>query len=150
MEGELDLIVRGGTTVDGSGGEPYTADVGIAGGRIAVIDKLAGSAANEIDARGSILTPGFVDIHTHYDGQVTWEHRVVPSSSHGVTTVDGQRGVGFAPYRPDQHELLIRLMEGVEDIPHPVLVDGLPWTWETYPQYLEFLASLRPDDVALE
>jgi N-acyl-D-aspartate/D-glutamate deacylase len=90
MEGELDLIVRGGTTVDGSGGEPYTADVGIAGGRIAVIDKLAGSAANEIDARGSILTPGFVDIHTHYDGQVTWEHRVVPSSSHGVTTVDGQ------------------------------------------------------------
>ncbi len=92
------------------------------------------------------MTPGFVDLHTHYDGQVTWEQRIVPSSAHGVTTVVmGNCGVGFAPCRPDQHELLIRLMEGVEDIPHPVLVDGLPWAWESYPQYLDFLAARRYD-----
>jgi N-acyl-D-aspartate/D-glutamate deacylase len=144
MRGEtmLELVIRGGLVVDGRGEEPYEADVGIAGGRITAVGKIAGRGAEEIDAAGKIVTPGFVDIHTHYDGQVTWENRIVPSSSHGVTTVlMGNCGVGFAPCRPDQHDLLIRLMEGVEDIPHPVLVDGLPWTWETYPQYLDFLAG---------
>ncbi|HYA37675.1 MAG TPA: amidohydrolase family protein [Candidatus Methylomirabilis sp.] len=103
-------------------------------------------ACEEIDAEGQVVTPGFVDIHTHYDGQVTWENRLAPSSFHGVTTVVmGNCGVGFAPCRPDQHEMLIQLMEGVEDIPHPVLVDGLPWTWETYPQYLDFLATRQYD-----
>lgn len=142
----FDLLIQGGLVVDGAGGAPFEADVAVAGGRIAAIGKLAGRARDTIDARGLVVTPGFVDIHTHYDGQVTWENRVVPSSSHGVTTVVmGNCGVGFAPCRPDQHELLIRLMEGVEDIPHPVLVDGLPWTWETYPQYLDFLAGRQFD-----
>jgi N-acyl-D-aspartate/D-glutamate deacylase len=143
---DFDVVVRGGLVVDGSGGEPFEADVAIAGGRIAAVGRVAGGARREIDARHMVVTPGFVDIHTHYDGQVTWESRVVPSSAHGVTTVVmGNCGVGFAPCRPDQHDLLIRLMEGVEDIPHPVLVDGLPWTWETYPQFLDFLASRRYD-----
>jgi N-acyl-D-aspartate/D-glutamate deacylase len=142
----FDLLVQGGLVVDGTGGAPFEADVAVAGGRIAAVGKPTGRARHTIDARGLVVTPGFVDIHTHYDGQVTWESRVVPSSSHGVTTVVmGNCGVGFAPCRPDQHELLIRLMEGVEDIPHPVLVDGLPWTWETYPQYLDFLDGRQFD-----
>ena len=146
MEAEFDLLVRGGTVVDGTGGEPYEADVAVRNGRIRSIGRHLGRAGREIDARGLVVTPGFVDIHTHYDGQVTWESRVKPSSAHGVTTVVmGNCGVGFAPCRPDQHDLLIRLMEGVEDIPHPVLVDGLPWTWETYPQYLDFLGARRYD-----
>jgi N-acyl-D-aspartate/D-glutamate deacylase len=146
MKSELDLVIRGGLLVDGSGADPYEADVGIVGDRIEDVGKIAVRARRELDAQGMVVTPGFVDIHTHYDGQVTWESRVVPSSAHGVTTVVmGNCGVGFAPCRPDQHDLLIRLMEGVEDIPHPVLVDGLPWTWETYPQYLDFLASRRYD-----
>jgi N-acyl-D-aspartate/D-glutamate deacylase len=146
MAREFDLIVRGGLVVDGTGAEPFEADVAIAGGRIASIGRIAGSGADEIAAKGRIVTPGFVDIHTHYDGQVTWENRLVPSSAHGVTTVVmGNCGVGFAPCRPDQHEMLIRLMEGVEDIPHPVLVDGLPWTWESYPEYLDFLSTRRYD-----
>jgi N-acyl-D-aspartate/D-glutamate deacylase len=143
---DFDMLIRGGMVVDGAGGAPFEADVAVAGGRIAAIGKLAGRTRCTIDARGLVVTPGFVDIHTHYDGQVTWENRVVPSSSHGVTTVVmGNCGVGFSPCRPDQHDLLIRLMEGVEDIPHPVLVDGLPWTWETYPQYLDFLAGRQFD-----
>jgi N-acyl-D-aspartate/D-glutamate deacylase len=146
MKSELDLVIRGGLLVDGSGADPYEADVGIVGDRIEDVGKITVRARRELDAHGMVVTPGFVDIHTHYDGQVTWESRVVPSSAHGVTTVVmGNCGVGFAPCRPDQHDLLIRLMEGVEDIPHPVLVDGLPWTWETYPQYLDFLASRRYD-----
>lgn len=146
MGSGFDVVVRGGLVVDGRGGEPFEADVAIADGRIAAIGKVDGGAPEEIDARNRVVAPGFVDIHTHYDGQVTWESRVVPSSAHGVTTVVmGNCGVGFAPCHPDQHDLLIRLMEGVEDIPHPVLVDGLPWTWETYPQYLDFLASRRYD-----
>ncbi len=92
------------------------------------------------------MTPGFVDIHTHYDGQVTWDSRIAPSSSHGVTSaVIGNCGVGFAPCRADQRDLVIRLMEGVEDIPNPVLTDGVPWLWESYPQYLNFLAGRRYD-----
>ncbi len=146
MTNTLDLVIRGGTVVDGSGAEPFAADVGIAGGRIVSVGKAPGRGRDEIDARGLLVTPGFVDIHTHYDGQVTWENRLVPSSSHGVTTVVmGNCGVGFAPCRPDRHDMLIRLMEGVEDIPNPVLVDGLPWQWETYPQYLDFVAARRFD-----
>src|SRR6185503_11827272 len=139
---ELELVIRGGNVIDGSGAEPFEADVAVSGGRIVEVGRVSGRGREELDARGLCVTPGFVDIHTHYDGQVTWEHRLVPSSSHGVTTiVMGNCGVGFAPCRPDGHEALIRLMEGVEDIPHPVLVDGLPWTWETYPDYLDFLAG---------
>ncbi|HZM48835.1 MAG TPA: amidohydrolase family protein [Burkholderiales bacterium] len=146
MARDVDLIVRNGRVVDGTGAEPFEADVAISGDRIVEVGKLSARGHEEIDARGLIVTPGFVDIHTHYDGQVTWDNRLVPSSSHGVTTVVmGNCGVGFAPCRPDQHEMLIGLMEGVEDIPHPVLVEGLPWTWETFPQYLEFLATRRYD-----
>ena len=143
---KVDTAIRGGLVVDGSGGEPFEADVGISGSRIVAVGKLGGSARREIDARGMVVTPGFVDIHTHYDGQATWEQRIVPSSAHGVTTVVmGNCGVGFAPCRPQDRDMLIRLMEGVEDIPHPVLVEGLPWTWESYPEYLDFLASRRYD-----
>ena len=142
MTHDVDLIVRNGLMVDGTGATPRRADVAVSAGRIAAIGAITARARSEIDADGMIVTPGFVDIHTHYDGQVTWENRLVPSSTHGVTTVvTGNCGVGFAPCRPDQHEMLIRLMEGVEDIPHPVLADGLPWSWETYPQYLDFLAT---------
>ncbi len=146
MAREFDLVIRGGTVVDGTGAHPFEADVAVADGRIVAVGKVDGGGTEEITATGRIVTPGFVDIHTHYDGQVTWENRLVPSSSHGVTTaVMGNCGVGFAPCRPDQRELLVQLMEGVEDIPHPVLVDGLPWTWETYPEYLDFLATRRYD-----
>ena len=146
MAHAMDLAIRGGLVVDGAGAEAFKADVGIAAGRIVEVGEVVGRARDEIDARGQVVTPGFVDIHTHYDGQVTWENRLVPSSYHGVTTVVmGNCGVGFAPCRPDQHEMLIGLMEGVEDIPHPVLVEGLPWTWETYPQYLDLLASRHYD-----
>lgn len=142
MNNIVDLVVRGGHVVDGQGGAPFVADVAIDAGRIVEVGGVRSAGRHEIDARGLVVTPGFVDIHTHYDGQVTWESHLVPSSSHGVTTVVmGNCGVGFAPCRADQHELLIQLMEGVEDIPHPVLVDGLPWTWETYPQYLDYLAG---------
>lgn len=146
MAHDVDMIVRNGRVVDGTGAEPFDADIAISGGRIVEVATLSAHGREEIDAQGLIVTPGFVDIHTHYDGQVTWTDRLVPSSSHGVTTVVmGNCGVGFAPCRPDQHEMLIGLMEGVEDIPHPVLVDGLPWTWETFPQYLDFLATRRYD-----
>jgi N-acyl-D-aspartate/D-glutamate deacylase len=146
MAHEFDLIIRGGMVVDGTGAAPFEADVAVTDGRIVSIGRIGGSGSDEIAAHGQIVTPGFVDIHTHYDGQVTWENRLVPSSAHGVTTVVmGNCGVGFAPCRPDEREMLIRLMEGVEDIPHPVLVDGLPWTWESYPEYLDFLATRRYD-----
>ena len=146
MEKAYDLVVRGGTVVDGTGGEPFEADVGVKDGRIAAIGRIAGAGAEEINARGQIVTPGFVDVHTHYDGQATWDERMQPSSWHGVTTVVmGNCGVGFAPCRPEDHERLIRLMEGVEDIPFPVLADGLPWNWESYPDYVESLAGRRFD-----
>ncbi len=145
-----DLVIRGGTIIDGSGGEPFTGDVGVRDGRIAAVRQGLEAGAEEIDASGKIVTPGFVDVHTHYDGHVTWEQRLKPSSFHGITTaIIGNCGVGFAPCRPDERDTLIRLMEGVEDIPFPVLATGLPWTWETYPEYLDFLASRSFDmDVA--
>ena len=122
------------------------ADVAVKDGRIVAVGRIAASGVEEIDARGQIVTPGFVDIHTHYDGQATWDGRMQPSSWHGVTTVVmGNCGVGFAPCRGDDHERLIKLMEGVEDIPFPVLVEGLPWNWESYPDYLDALAGRRFD-----
>ncbi|MBL8556013.1 MAG: amidohydrolase family protein [Phenylobacterium sp.] len=142
MEKAFDLVVRGGTVVDGTGGAAFEADVAVRDGVVAAVGRIAGTGAEEIDARGQIVTPGFVDIHTHYDGQATWDQRLQPSSWHGVTTVVmGNCGVGFAPCRSDDHDLLIRLMEGVEDIPFPVLADGLPWNWESYPEYLDRLGE---------
>jgi N-acyl-D-aspartate/D-glutamate deacylase len=141
-----DVVIRGGTVVDGTGGEPYVADVAVKNGRIAAVGVVAGRGREEIDATGQLVTPGFVDIHTHYDGQASWDERMQPSSWHGVTTVVmGNCGVGFAPCRPGDRDLLIRLMEGVEDIPQPVLAEGLPWNWESFPEYLDALAERRFD-----
>ena len=147
---EYDIVIRGGTLVDGTGGEPYQADVAIAGGRIAALGRFGGRGVEEIDAAGRVVTPGFVDVHTHYDGQATWEHTLAPSSNHGVTTVVmGNCGVGFAPCRPHQREMMVKLMEGVEDVPEVVMTEGLPWNWETYPQYLDALAARDYDvDIA--
>lgn len=142
---EYDLVLRGGTVVDGSGGDLQEADVGIIGGTIVAVGKL-GRGHREIDARGRIVTPGFVDIHTHYDGQVTWEERLSPSSDHGITSVVmGNCAVGFAPCRSDQRELLMQVVAGVEDIPEVVMAAGVPWAWETFPQYLDFLETRRAD-----
>jgi len=141
-----DLLIRNGLVVDGTGGAPLEADVGIQGARIAAVGKLSGRGREEIDARGKLVTPGFVDVHTHYDGQVTWEDRLAPSSNHGVTTVVmGNCGVGFAPSRPEHRELMVRLMEGVEDIPDVVMTEGLPWNWESFPDYLNALSTRRTD-----
>ena len=138
-----DVVIRGGTVVDGSGGKPYLADVAIDGRQISKIGVVTGKGRREIDARGKIVAPGFVDIHTHYDGQATWDDEMAPSSWHGVTTVVmGNCGVGFAPAKPDKHEWLIGLMEGVEDIPGTALAEGLTWNWETFPQYLDALEQL--------
>jgi len=141
-EHAYDLVLRGGTVFDGTGAPGVVADVGIKDGLIAAVGQGLATGAEEIDARGRIVTPGFVDIHTHYDGQATWGAEMSPSSGHGVTTVVmGNCGVGFAPCRPEDHDRLIRLMEGVEDIPFPVLTEGLPWAWESFPDYLDFLAG---------
>lgn len=147
-----DIIIRGGTIYDGTGSAPYTADIGIRDGRIAAIGAIDEKADREIDASKYIVTPGFVDIHTHYDGQVTWENRLAPSSGHGVTTVVmGNCGVGFAPCRPHQRDMLVKLMEGVEDIPEIVMVDGLPWNWESFPDYLDALDARELDiDIAAQ
>ena len=125
-----DLIVRGGTVVDGTGGPAVAADVAVDGGRITQVGRVDGDAAEVIDATGKLVTPGFVDVHTHYDGQVTWDPLLTPSSWHGVTTiVMGNCGVGFAPARPDKHDWIIGLMEGVEDIPGAALSAGIRWGW---------------------
>jgi N-acyl-D-aspartate/D-glutamate deacylase len=143
---EYDLVIRGGLVVDGSGGEPFEADVAVAAGKIAALGRVTGSGAKEISAKGRIVTPGFVDLHTHYDGQATWDSRLAPSSLHGVTTaIMGNCGVGFAPCRPHQRDLLVRLMEGIEDIPNIVLTEGLPWNWETFPEYFDALAARHYD-----
>ncbi len=120
-----DLLIRGGSVVDGTGAAPRTADVAVSAGRITEVGSVSGSARREIDAAGALVTPGFVDIHTHYDGQATWSNRMSPSSHHGVTTaVMGNCGVGFAPVRRTDHDLLIELMEGVADIPGAALHEG--------------------------
>jgi len=145
-----DLAIRNGTIVDGLGGEPYVGDVAVADGVIAAVGSVDADATREIDATGLLVTPGFVDLHTHYDGQATWSERMTPSSAHGVTTaVMGNCGVGFAPCRAEDHDTLVDVMAGVEDIPGVVMVDGLPWDWETFPEYLDALDSRRRDiDVA--
>ncbi len=138
-----DLVIRGGTIVDGNGGAPFVGDVAIDGRTISIVGTVRGSGREEIDATGLVVAPGFVDIHTHYDGQATWDAEMAPSSWHGVTTVVmGNCGVGFAPARPDKHEWLIGLMEGVEDIPGTALAEGMTWDWETFPEYLDALERL--------
>lgn len=138
--GMHDLVIRGGFVVDGSGTPGWDADIAIDDGRIVQVGDVSGAGIEEIDAKGKLVTPGFVDIHTHYDGQVTWGDALSPSSNHGVTTaIMGNCGVGFAPVRTTDHDRLIRLMEGVEDIPFPVLAEGLPWNWESFPDYLDSL-----------
>lgn len=137
---QADLVIRGGQVFDGRGNAPRMADIAIKDGIITQIGEVTAQGREEIDAKGKIVTPGFVDIHTHYDGQVTWGNRLSPSSSHGVTTVVmGNCGVGFAPCKASDHEMLIRLMEGVEDIPGVVLSEGLSWDWETLPEFLDNL-----------
>lgn len=145
-----DLVIRGGTIVDGLGGEPFVGDVAVSDGVIVAVGTVDGSAAREIDASGLLVTPGFVDLHTHYDGQAIWSDRLTPSSRHGVTTaVMGNCGVGFAPCRADDHDVLVDVMAGVEDIPGVVMADGLPWDWETFPEYLNALDARHRDiDVA--
>jgi N-acyl-D-aspartate/D-glutamate deacylase len=141
-----DLVIRGGTVADGNGGELYEADVAIKDGRIAEVGKVAAKGKEEIDAKGKLVAPGFVDVHTHYDGQVTWSQDITPSSQNGVTTaIMGNCGVGFAPCKPSDHVRLIQLMEGVEDIPEPVLSAGIPWAWESFPDYMEWLSKRNFD-----
>jgi N-acyl-D-amino-acid deacylase len=138
-----DLVIRGGTVVDGTGASPFVADVAVDGGRIVDVGRVDTNGARVIDAGGLLVTPGFVDIHTHYDGQATWDSVLAPSSWHGVTTVAmGNCGVGFAPARPDRHDWLIGLLEGVEDIPGTALAEGLPWDWQSFPEYLDSLERL--------
>ncbi len=146
----FDLLIKGGTIVDGLGGEPYVGDVAVSDGMIAAVGTVRGDAASEIDATGLLVTPGFVDLHTHYDGQAIWSDRMTPSSHHGVTTaVMGNCGVGFAPCRAADHDVLVDVMAGVEDIPGVVMVDGLPWDWETFPEFMDALAARQRDiDVA--
>ncbi|MEQ8267961.1 MAG: amidohydrolase family protein [Parvibaculum sp.] len=147
-----DLIIRGGTLVDGTGAPARIADVAIDNGIVTEVGTVAGAAKREIDATGLVVTPGWVDIHTHYDGQVTWDPLISPSCWHGVTTVVmGNCGVGFAPARPDKHDWLISLMEGVEDIPGAALAEGIKWNWETFPEYMNSLdGQPRVLDVATQ
>ena len=146
MADNPDLVIRGGGIADGLGGELFDADVAITGGRITEVGRVSGQGKEEIDARGKLVAPGFVDVHTHYDGQVTWSQDITPSSQNGVTSaVMGNCGVGFAPCRPSDHQRLIQLMEGVEDIPEPVLSAGLPWAWESFPDYMDWLSQRNFD-----
>jgi N-acyl-D-aspartate/D-glutamate deacylase len=146
------IVIRGGTLLDGTGAEGRTADVAVDDGVITEVGRVEGAGTEEIDADGLLVTPGFVDIHAHYDGQATWDHRLVPSTWHGVTTiVAGNCGVGFAPVRPADHQRLIELMEGVEDIPGTALHEGLPWTWQSFPEFLDSLDGRAFDaDLALQ
>ena len=133
-----DLVIRNGKIVDGSGKKPFHGDVAIDNGKISAVGIVENSGKKEIDAKGNIVTPGWVDIHTHYDGQVCWDPYLTPSSWHGVTTVVmGNCGVGFAPVKPGDEEFLIQLMEGVEDIPGTALHEGVDWNWETFPEFLD-------------
>jgi N-acyl-D-aspartate/D-glutamate deacylase len=148
---DADVVIRSGTIHDGSGRPGFKADLAICGSLVTAIGQNLPKGREEIDASGLLVTPGFVDIHTHYDGQATWENSLRPSSQHGVTTVvAGNCGVGFAPCRPDDRETMIRVMEGVEDIPDIVMAAGLPWNWETFPDYLDALAARELDiDIAV-
>ena len=138
-----DLRIDGGTILDGSGRPPYRADIAIRDGRIVAMGRLSGAARHTLSADGAVVTPGFVDIHSHFDGQATWDSDLAPSSVHGVTTAAmGSCGVGFAPVRPTDHDRLIALMEGVEDIPGAALAEGIPWGWESFPEYLDALDRL--------
>lgn len=146
---EHDLVIRHGTVVDGTGAPSSVGDVAVTDGRITAVGKVEGSGRREIDAEGHLVTPGFVDIHTHYDGQATWDTQLAPSSWHGVTTVVmGNCGVGFAPVLDHNRERLIQLMEGVEDIPGTALHEGLSWDWSSFPEYLDALER-RPRDIDL-
>lgn len=145
-----DIVIRGGTIVDGSGRQAFTGDIAIDGERITAVGTITAPGREEIDAAGLVVAPGFVDVHTHYDGQATWDSEMAPSSWHGVTTVVmGNCGVGFAPAAPDRHQWLIGLMEGVEDIPGTALAEGMRWNWESFPEYLDALEERpRTIDVA--
>ena len=142
-----DLVIRNGTIIDGTGADAYDADIAIQDGKITAIGRIPQRGREEIDAKGRIVTPGFIDPHSHYDAQVTWSSHITPSSWNGVTTtLIGNCGVGFAPCRPDERDMLVKLMEGVEDIPEVVLTEGLPWNWQSFPDYLNALAA-RPYDL---
>src|SRR5499426_1211892 len=147
-----DIVIRGGTVIDGSGKPAFTGDVAIAGGRIAAVGGKQGPARRDIDADGLLVTPGWVDVHTHYDGQAMWDPLLTPSSWHGVTTVMfGNCGVGFAPVKKEHRGALMDLMEGVEEIPNPVLAAGLNWEWESFPQYMDELERRpRAIDIAAQ
>ena len=145
----FDLVIRGGQLVDGTGGPARTADVAVRDGVVIEVGQVGGRGAREVDAAGAVVAPGFVDIHTHYDGQATWDKQLQPSSWHGVTTVvAGNCGVGFAPARPDHRDRLIELMEGIEDIPETALHAGLTWQWESFPEFLDALEA-QPRDIDL-
>ena len=140
-----DLVIRNGTVHDGTGADPVVADVAVDGDTITAVGTVEGSGAREIDAAGMIVTPGFVDIHSHLDAQIGWDPLLTPSSNHGVTTaLLGNCGVTFAPCKPDDREMLASMMESVEDIPAQAILGGLPWTWESYGEYLDALDSLDP------
>src|SRR3954463_6004994 len=147
-----DLVIRGATIADGTGGPTFAGDVAVDSGILTEVGTVDGRGHRELDGDGMIVTPGWVDIHTHYDGQVSWDPELSPSSWHGVTTVVmGNCGVGFAPVRPDGHDFLIELMEGVEDIPGTALHEGIDWSWESFPQYLDALdATPRVLDIAAQ
>jgi N-acyl-D-aspartate/D-glutamate deacylase len=149
---DFDLIVRGGSVIDGTGAEARVADVAVADGVVAEVGKISGTGRREIDADGALVIPGVVDIHSHYDGQATWDHRLQPSSWHGVTTVvTGNCGVGFAPVHDADHDKLIELMEGVEDIPGAALHEGLRWNWNSFGEFLDAVDTIAHDvDVAMQ
>jgi N-acyl-D-amino-acid deacylase len=142
----FDLIIRGGTVVDGTGADPFEADVGVRDCKIVEIGKISDPGAEEIDAKGHLVTPGFIDIHTHFDAQVMWDTHMTPCSEHGVTTVlMGNCGVGFAPCKPEHREVMVDVMDGVEDIPADVLNMGLPWSWQSFPEFMDVLATREAD-----
>src|ERR1700745_4058428 len=142
MTANPDIVIRGGTIADGRGGDLFEADVAIKDGRVTEVGKVLGKGKEEIDAKGKLVAPGFVDVHTHYDGQVTWSQDITPSSQNGVTTaIMGNCGVGFAPCRVRDYPRLSQRMEGVEDIPEPVLSAGIPWEWESFPDYMGWLGK---------